>query len=120
MPEFDKDEVRRFLRYFKEIAASKGIYIVDREKTDRTLIDLGINRAQCKDEIISLSVLDYSSGPDPDFSRPGAAPFWIFGKMVKGIEIYIKLKVVEGIARDRAICVSFHIAEESLYYPFNN
>lgn len=120
MPEFDKDEVRSFLRYFKGIAASRGIYIVDREKTDEALIVLGLARANCKDEIMSLSVLDYSSGPDPDYSRPGGAPYWIFGKTITGKEIYIKLKVVEGLERDSALCMSFHIAKEPLFYPFKN
>ncbi len=120
MPEFDKDEVRRFLRTFKEIAASRGIYIGDREEMDKTLISLGLTKANCKDEIMSLSVLDYSSGPDPDFSRPGTAPFWIFGKMIKSEEIYIKLKVVESSNRESALCISFHTAKEPLYYPFKN
>jgi len=118
LPEFDKDEVRHFLRTFKEIAATRRIYIVDREKTDNALIRLGLTRTNCKEEIMSLSVLDYSSGPDPDFSRPGGAPFWVFGKTVKENEIYIKLKVVEGASKDSALCISFHIAEEPLSYPF--
>lgn len=118
MPEFDKDEVRYFLRAFKAIAASHGVHFVDRDKTDRTLIYLGLTRANCKEELMSLSVLDYTSGPDPDFSKPDRAPLWVFGKILKGEEIYIKLKVVEGPARDSAICISFHIAEEPLSYPF--
>jgi hypothetical protein len=118
LPEFDKNEVRHFLRTFKEIAASRGIHIINREKTDNTLIRLGLTRTNCKEEIMNLSVLNYSSGPDPDFSQPGRAPLWIFGKEVKGHEIYIKLKVVEGVSVDSALCISFHISEESLTYPF--
>jgi len=120
LPEYDKDTVRAFLRRFKEVAANHGIHIVDREETDRTLISLGFTRANCKEEIMALSVLDYSSGPDPDFSRPGSARMWVFGKDIDGQEIYIKIKVAEGEFRDSAVCISFHFSEEPLYYPFKD
>lgn len=116
MPEFNKDEVRRFLKRYKRIAAERGIYVVDRDKTDQTLIKLGFTRRNCRDEILSLSVLDYCSGPDPDFSRQGY--LWIFGKIINSMEIYIKLKIVQGEHTDSAISLSFHAADEPLSYPF--
>lgn len=116
MAESDKAEVRGFLREFRRLAKTTGIYLVDTTKTDQTLVQLGLTRKTCKQEILGLSVLDYASGPQPDFDRPGEV--WVFGKMVEAHEIYIKLKIVRAEAHDRPICISFHIAESPLDHPF--
>ena len=41
---------------------------------------------------------------------------WVVGKDVKGHEIYIKI----SLGRDnwQTICISFHIAEYRMKYPF--
>ena len=41
---------------------------------------------------------------------------WVFGKDVKEREIYIKIML--GCADSQTICISFHIAEYPLSYPF--
>jgi hypothetical protein len=40
---------------------------------------------------------------------------WVFGKDVKGREIYIKIML--GAKNSQTICISFHIAEHPLKYP---
>ena len=40
---------------------------------------------------------------------------WIFGKDVKGKEIYIKITM--GSFGNSVICISFHIAEYEMQYP---
>lgn len=116
MPEATKEEARNFLREFRRLASSTGMYLVDTEKTDRTLLQLGLTRKICKEEIKGLSVLDYSSGPQPDFNKPGE--IWVFGKTIEGYEIYMKLKIARGKLRDQALCLSFHVAERPLDHPF--
>jgi len=76
---------------------------------------LGLTRGNCKDEILALSVLDYSLGPQPDLNRSGEV--WVFGKSISGLEIYIKLKIVETPSSEAAVCLSFHIAERPMAYP---
>jgi len=93
LPESNREGVRAFLRRFKSIAAPRGIYFVDREETDQTLVQLGLTRGNCKEEILALSVLDYVDGPLPDINRTGHV--WIFGKTIHGVEVYIKLKLVD-------------------------
>lgn len=115
MPEFNKDEVRTFLRKFKSLLAAKNFHLVERDKTDQTLIKLGLTRKNMRDELLGLTVLDYCSGPDPDLNKPGNV--WVFGKLIEDQEIYVKLKVVEIEAFDEALCLSFHIAEKPLKYP---
>ena len=41
---------------------------------------------------------------------------WVFGKDVKEREVYIKITL--GYENGQTICISFHIAEHPLKYPF--
>jgi len=77
---------------------------------------LGLTKHNRREAILGLTVLDYSSGPELDHDRPGVV--WIFGTTIRSIEIYIKIKIVEGEFRDQAVCLSFHPAESPLDYPF--
>ena len=43
---------------------------------------------------------------------------WVFGKEVKNREVYIKISM--GKANEETICISFHIAEHQIMYPFKN
>jgi len=40
---------------------------------------------------------------------------WVFGKMVRGTEVYIKITM--GTFNNSVICISFHLAEHPLKYP---
>jgi hypothetical protein len=105
------------LREFKQIGtAGRGIDIVDRFKNMQSLAKLGFTKKNCKDVILSLSVDDYCDGPKQDKDRPGE--IWEFGKLIEGKEVYIKLKVAQVGEKKLAKCLSFHVAEYSLYFPF--
>ncbi len=41
---------------------------------------------------------------------------WVFGKDVKGTEVYIKISM--GVPNSHSICISFHVAEHPMNYPF--
>jgi hypothetical protein len=121
MNEWSEDELKRhilnFLKDFKELMG-QGHYIVKGHyKNIQTLKDLGIT-ARLRDELIlSISLGDYSSGPNPDELNPGH--FWVFGKVLDNTEIYIKLKIITySTGNDRAVCISFHPSEYPLKYPF--
>ena len=43
---------------------------------------------------------------------------WVFGKDVKGQEVYIKITL--GLPNSSTICISFHIAEHPMTYPLKN
>ena len=65
--------------------------------------------------IESLTVEDYVQGPLIDeLNKFGE--MWVFGKDVKEREVYIKIML--GCAGSQTICISFHIAEYPLSYPF--
>ena len=62
----------------------------------------------------NLQVQDYVEGPVIDvLNKEGE--MWVFGKDVKGHEVYIKITL--GYENGQTICISFHIAEYPLKYP---
>lgn len=93
-----------------------GIVFFDvRGKNQKTLYELEISPAQRKEIIKQLKIEDYSQGP-LDEKIHGLLPLWVFGKQVKKREVYIKISM--GNENDSAVCISFHIAEHPMKFPF--
>lgn len=113
-----KDLVIQFLKEFKDKKKIWGIFFRDdRGKNAQTLADLEIRPIEREKIIDALSVEDYSDGPLKDTLNK-AADMWVFGKMVKKKEIYIK--VTMGWPGAQVICISFHVAEKNISYPFKH
>jgi hypothetical protein len=112
--------VAQFLKQFKELAQNR-LYVSPREVNTQALIELGLTFEDRRNLILSLSVEDYSCGPVQDLVQAGDV--WVFGKVANGVEVYIKLKLVEyrpagtSTMVRQAKCISFHAARESLPYP---
>ncbi len=117
MDEAEKEVVRRFLREFKQIATTgRGVDIVARRKNMQSLAQLGLTKRNCIAIILGFSVEDYCDGPKPDKDRPGA--IWEFGQVIEEKEVYIKLKIAQVGEVKLAKCLSFHIAEHQLCFPY--
>jgi hypothetical protein len=87
----------------------------DRGKNQATLQELEIVPSYRTVVIENLCAEDYVQGPVVDeLNRLGE--MWVFGKDVKGREVYIKV-MITGVT-SQTICISFHIAEHPLIYPF--
>lgn len=85
-----KEDVERFLLRMKEKIEIFGIiYRDDRGKNNQTLADLEITPKYRDSVILNLDVKDK--------------------------EVYIKITLDAGT---RALCISFHIAEYKMKYPF--
>ena len=110
-----KDRIRTFLREFKRIAVDRGIDVIPRRKTLDALSELGLTMRNCHDEILTLSVENYCSGPESDYDRPGEV--WIFGEQIGDTSIYIKLKIAQVSSRKISKCLAFHSAEFPMCYP---
>jgi hypothetical protein len=113
-----KREVEEFLKDFIFKLGFWGLLIrTDRTnpKNVETILALGLKRIHIKEILELLKLEDYSQGPLPDtlYQR---SPMWVFGKMVKEKEIYIKIQM--GLANTETVCISFHFAERPLNYPF--
>lgn len=110
------EEVERYLKELKIKMEIFGIlFLDDRGKNQQALHDLEISPLKRKEVINSLEVEDYSQGP-LDEKMCGLLPMWVFGKQVKKREVYIKVSM--GNESTQAVCISFHIAESPMSYPF--
>ncbi len=111
-----KEDVERFLNQFHEKLKIYSIFFRDdRGKNLQTLTELNITSNDRIEIIKTIKVEDYSSGPIVDtLNKMG--DLWVFGKDVKGNEIYIKISL--GVPNSRTICISFHKAEHKMSYPF--
>ena len=110
------DEVKAFLEQFNVKAQIYGIrFRNDREKNKETLRLLEISPLQREVIVKTLQVQDYVEGPIVDvLNKEGE--MWVFGKDVKEREVYIKITL--GYENGQTICISFHIAEKPLVYPY--
>lgn len=111
-----KDEVNQFLNDLKVKIETFGIlFRDDRGKNQQTLYDLEITPDQRKEIIQKLRAEDYSGGPLQE-TLHGMRPLWVFGRVVRDREVYIKISL--GRFNESAVCISFHLAESPMHYPF--
>ena len=111
-----KEEVRTFLNTFRDKSKVWGIVFSDyRGKNTQALLDLDITPIERDKVIDELKVVDYSNGPLDD-KLYGKAKMWVFGKIVKDKEVYIKITL--GAVSAKVVCISFHSAKYSMSYPF--
>ena len=112
MTEYD---VELFLNDFKlKMGFMDIVFLNDRGKNAKTLAILEIPVTKQKQIVKELDVKDYSEGPIEDTNFVGS-PLWIFGKIVKGHELYIKISM--GMPNRSTLCISFHISEFPINYP---
>ncbi len=109
-----RHEVESFLKDFKVKMSIFQIYFDVRGKNAQALLDLEISPGKRKEIIEKLATEDYSEGPLEEKMR-GILPMWVFGKQVKGKEVYIKISM--GLANSQTICISFHPVEHPMKYP---
>lgn len=109
------EDVKAFLDQFNIKAQVFGIqFRNDRKKNREALLLLDISPLQRELIVKNLQVQDYVEGPVIDvLNKEGE--MWVFGKDVKGHEVYIKITL--GYENGQTICISFHIAEYPLKYP---
>lgn len=111
-----KEDVQRFLEQFHSNMKVFGIiYRDDRGKNKKALEELEIVPSYRKVVIENLTVDDYVDGPVVDTLNK-LGEMWVFGTDVNGREVYIKIMISEFIGQ--TICISFHLAEKPLKYPF--
>lgn len=111
-----REQIHSFLIEFKKtVTQGSGVMLVPRHDTKATLSHLGITKRNLEEILLTLSVENYSSGPEADRDKGG--DIWVFGKQIRGYEIYIKLKVAEVSGIKIAKCISFHIAKYPMEYP---
>lgn len=106
-------------KYLKELKMKMGIFGIlfldERGKNSQALHDLEISPGKRKEIILNLQSEDYSEGPLEEKMR-GILPMWVFGKEINQNEVYIKISM--GGENSNVICISFHISEHPMNYPY--
>ncbi len=106
------------MKEFKIKLGFLGITILhDRKKNYETRNLQEISTEQIKQELRTLQETDFSEAKVEEFGVYGTE-MWIFGKIVKEKEIYIKITL--GYPNSKTICISFHISDfkTPMKYPF--
>lgn len=107
-------EVEQFLKDFKVKLEVYDVIFLQREKNFETLVKLELTTVNRTTMLKGLRVQDYYKGPTPDHDNGPA--LWEFGIKIKEKDVYIK--VTMGQINLPVICISFHIAERHIKYPF--
>lgn len=108
-------EVEAFLKKWKSACANQ-LSIVQRAKNRDSLACLGWTFTTAKEKLKTLTVQNYIKGPEPDRDKPGE--FWFFGINSTQGDVYVKVKIFECAGKYFAKCVSFHLAEYEIKYPY--
>ena len=111
-----KTELEGFLKDFKQKLGFWGLLIrSDRDKNFKTMTALEYSFNDVKKELSGLEIVHYAKGPLKD-TLYRDADMWVFGKLIQGQEVYIKITM--GQPGDKVLCISFHFSEETLIYPY--
>ncbi len=116
------NELRSFLDR-KDFNIDSDIFIIRKRKdndenysTPYTLLDLDYDTWDVIDRLKELSVSEYSETKiDKDDLNPPL--LYVFGKIIDGKLVYVKLKI-KGEPKRYVVCVSFHYAKESMEFPY--
>jgi len=111
-----KEQVKNYLKEFKvKMGIWDIVYLDDRGKNSQTLSDLELMPIERNKILEKLEVDDYCEGPLEE-TQYGGLYMWVFGRTLKGKEIYVKITL--GVNDTSVICISFHIAEHPMEYQF--
>ena len=116
--EITKQDVERFLANFHtKMQVFNIVFRDDRKKNVDALNELEIVGKYRETVIMGLEYRDYVDGPIGNTLNQ-MGEMWVLGKDVKGREVYIKISM--GPPGSSTICISFHLAEFPLIYPFKD
>lgn len=110
-----KGDVEQFLNKFQVKLKVFDVVYIGRNKNAQTLLNMEWVPAERTKVLEQLEVENYCEGPLEE-TMHGTGNMWVFGKIISGNELYIKIAM--GQPRNKVICISFHKAEHPLDYPF--
>ncbi|MDP4853476.1 MAG: hypothetical protein NWR22_09860, partial [Saprospiraceae bacterium] len=87
----------------------------ERGKNAQAVLDLEFRPIDRNIVLQALEIKDYSEGPVEE-KLYGGADMWVFGKTIKKRDVYIKITM--GSIGSSVICISFHLAQHKMNYPF--
>lgn len=124
-----REKVEQFLIELKSILSSpnfnpaKDLDILPKKKSEdmfdpyttaNTLLALGFNNEDVRNELLKIGVEDYAETLI-DVIDATLPPFYVFYRDIQSREVYIKVKIRDSIT-GKVFCISFHFAR----YPAPN
>ena len=124
-----REKVEQFLVELKSILSSpnfnpaRDLDILPKKKSEdmfdpyttaNTLLALGFNNEDVRNELLKIGVEDYAETLI-DVMDATLPPFYVFYRDIQSREVYIKVKIRDSITR-KVFCISFHFAR----YPAPN
>tara|TARA_R110002110_G_scaffold415794_1_gene656136 strand:+ start:5300 stop:5614 length:315 start_codon:yes stop_codon:yes gene_type:complete len=99
--------------------SQRGLHIIPRPVNNHTIKELGLTSSNVRDIISALSIVNYSKGPEQDYTHP-SQHIYVFGDNIDGVEVYIKLTIGEDGDLEIPKCISFHKADFPIKYPMKS
>ena len=116
--ELEESLVEDFLKRVRDLAGKGRLHFANnREENNRTLAYLGIKYEHAREIILALTTNDYAGGVGRT-TRHEDEERCDFGVYVDGELVYVKLVIDSG--KDRAVCISFHIARWDIPRKFRD
>jgi len=101
-----EEQIKHFLKKLKTAILQRRLILIRRKENLETLSKLGLTLKNAIEEINTLNVTDYESGPEPD-DRGRSGDIWKFVKKLGTESIYIKFCDIKD-KLGKIICISFH------------
>ncbi len=113
------NEVNEYLLRIKLAVTSGNYRFVNRKKNLDSMALVGLLPKHVKECILDLTYLNYFNGPEEERDVGFAAgEYMFFGCEISGNEFFIKLKLEGGGGDETCVCISFHVAESKIFYPY--
>jgi hypothetical protein len=90
------------------LASPELVYFVPRTENRTCLFELNLTQQEVISTLRSLVAAEYVKGPEADENgSPGQV--WVFRKLLKRREIYIKFKLYDDDGVEKLTIISFHL-----------
>lgn len=119
-PSASPPQIENILDTVRNKIDKKNFILRQRPENKKTITRLGFLNEHVTDVIYELTHRDYHAGPEQNKSDSGnrKGSIWKFGKLIDGIEVYIKLHVIPFNNDGHCVCISFHESTKPITYPF--
>lgn len=90
--------------------------------TENTLLKLEYDTTDVIEELLQLTVGEYyETIIDQRASEERIVRFFVFGRMIQGKMVYIKVRIKQNKMREFVFCISFHFAGYPMMkFPYAN
>ena len=128
----DRKDVRDFLLQMKSILTSSNFNIdsdvviqCKKQKddllspytTENTMLELDYDRSDIVEELKKLTIAEYHETIIDNLRQTNKlVKFYVFGHVIDGRTIYVKVRIKQNQLKDYVFCISFHFAE----FPITN